>query len=107
MTPFRTACGLTLALAALGAGWAARELLFLQPYWGAIWAAHGRSIAANAALLLCSLGAAIYWAALQAGLGRLGQKLSVADKALQGRAEAHDRDLAEALDRDRRGDWNP
>lgn len=107
MTPWRFAWGVTLAAAAVFALWALRALLPLRPYAAGIWADHGAAISANAALAVAALWAALYWIALRAGLGELGRKLGVAERALQAGPGAHDRELAAALERDRRGDWDP
>lgn len=108
MTPWRFAGGLTLVAAGCFALWALCALAPLRPYSASLWADHGASAALNCLLALAALWAALYWIALEAGLGELGRKLGVADRALRGGpAGAHDRDLATALERDRQGDWDP
>lgn len=108
MTPWRFAWGLSLAALAAFGLWALRALLPLRPYAAGIWADHSAAIAVNAALAFAALWAALYWIALRAGLGELGRKLGVAERALQaGPSGAHDRELAAALERDRRGEWDP
>ncbi len=107
MVPWRVATGITAALAGLAAILLPQRVAYLRPWWEVVLADHGEALAWMTATALATVFAATYWAARKAGLGDLGRKVEHLDRGLRGGEAAHDRDLAEALRRDRAADWGP
>lgn len=107
MVPWQVATGLTAAFGGSAAIVLLERLDYLEGYWRLVLSEHGGSIAAPALAALASLFALIHWAARKAGLGDLGRKVEHLDRGLRGDAAAHDRELAEALQRDRSAQWGP
>ena len=107
MVPWQVATGLTLVIGGVSAILLLDRLDYLAGYWGLVLGEHGWAIAAPAATALASVFAATHWAARKAGLGDLGRKVEHIDRGLHEGGAAHDRDLAEALQRDRAAEWGP
>ena len=95
--------GLTAALVGSGMIIAGGRLEYLAPYWPVIIADHGVMIAANIALAVATVAAAIYAIARAAGLSDLGRRVDLAERSVQ--RGAGDPDLAEELRRDVEGEW--
>lgn len=95
--------GLTAALTGAGMIIAGGQLEHLAPYWPVIIANHGVTSAANIALAVATVAAAIYAIARAAGLSDLGRRVDLAERSVQ--RGAGDPDLAEELRRDVEGEW--
>ena len=107
MVPWQVATGLTAAIGAAAVIVLLERLDYLEGYWRLILSEHAAGIAAPAAAALASLFAAIHWAARKAGLRDLGRKVEHLDRGLRSDTAAHDRELADALQRDRTAQWGP
>ena len=105
MVPWQVALGVTIA-----AGGSVALLLpdiapYLKNYLPGLLEAHAGDLAAPSATAAAALFATVHWLARKAGLGDLGRKVQHIDRGLRAGGTAHDRELAEALARDRAGDW--
>ncbi len=105
MVPWQVATGLTMVIAGVSVFLLTERLDYLAGFWGPVLGEHGGALAAPVATALASVFAAIHWAARKAGLGDLGRKVEHIDRGLREVAGAHDRELAEALRRDRAAEW--
>lgn len=103
MQPWRISVGLTAALTGAGMIIAGGRFEHLAPYWPVIIANHGVMIAANIALAVATVAAAIYAIARAAGLSDLGRRVDLAERSVQ--RGGGDPDLAEELRRDVEGEW--
>ena len=106
MVPWQVAFGLTLAAVGAAAVLLPARLEFLRPWAGQFLAEHFWTAVPPAVTAVAALFSAIHWAARKAGLGDLGRKVEHIGRELGG-GEAHDRELAEALRRDRAAEWGP
>ncbi len=93
--------GLTVSAGALGvwALWA--EVAYLHPFWRVVAADHGLYLAAYGGLALAAFGTTAYAAARAVGLGAVGRKVDVVERAI--RRGGQDVALGEALARDEAG----
>ena len=105
MVPWQVAAGLTISASGVALLLLPDWLPYLQGRWGAVVAAHGWGFGLPALTALAGLFASIHWAARKAGLGDLGRKVEHIDRGLRADGAAHDRELAEALRRDREARW--
>ena len=103
MQPWKISAGLTAAIAGSVLLLAGARLDYLAPHWPLILAEHGVTLALHLALALAGLAAAIYAVARTTGLADLGRRVDLAERSVR-RGEG-DADLAEALRKDREGDW--
>ena len=104
MVPWQVALGLTVAFGGAAAILLTGRLEFLGPYAGPFVLAHFWTAVPPAVTAAATFFAAVHWGARKAGLGDLGRKVEHIDRGLAG-GEAHDRELAEALRRDRAAEW--
>ena len=100
MQPWKISAGLTAAIAGAALLLGGSRLDYLGPFWPAILAEHGTSLALHAVL---TLAAAIYAVARATGLADLGRRVDLAERSVR-RGEG-DPDLNDALNRDAEGDW--
>lgn len=107
MVPWQVAGGLTLVAVGLAALWAMHALADLAPSAPAILRLHGPRLAAEAAAAVLTLFAGLYRLAVAAGLAAMGTRMAAADARARDPRATHDPDLAAALERDRRGSWEP
>ena len=107
MVPWQVATGLTMAIGGVATILLLDRLDYLAGYWGLILREHGWAIAVPAATAGASVFSAIHWASRKAGLGDLGRKVEHIDRGLREHGAGHDRELAEALRRDRSAQWGP
>ena len=103
MQPWKISAGLTAAIAGAALLLGGSRLDYLGPFWPAILAEHGITLAFHAALALAALAAAIYAVARATGLADLGRRVDLAERSVR-RGEG-DPDLNDALNRDAEGDW--
>ncbi len=104
MVPWQVALGLTLACGGAAGLFLMARLEFLGPYAGAFLREHFWTAVPPALTAVATVFSAIHWGARKAGLGDLGRKVEHIGRGLAG-GEAHDRELAEALRRDRAAEW--
>lgn len=108
MVPWQVAFGLTLAAAGTAAILLGGRLEFLRPYAEQFLADHFWTAVPPFLTALAAFFSVIHWAARKAGLGDLGRKVEHIDRGLLApEPRAHDRELAEALRRDRAAEWGP
>ena len=103
MQPWKISAGLTAAIAGSVFLVGGARLDYLAPFWPAVLADHGLSLAINLAFATATVAAAIYVVARATGLADLGRRVDLAERSVR-RGEG-DAGLAEALRRDAEGDW--
>ena len=103
MQPWKISAGLTAAIAGSTFLIGGSRLGYLSPFWPVVLADHGFSLAANLALALATVAAAIYVVGRATGLADLGRRVDLAERSVR-RGEG-DPDLSDALRRDAEGDW--
>ncbi len=96
--------GLTASAGATGiwALWA--ELTYLHPYWRVVAVDYGAYVAVCGGMALAAFGTCVYLAARALGLGAVGRKVDVVERAIR-RGAGQDAALAEALAREEAGDY--
>ena len=104
MQPWKASAGLTTAIAGLALLLVGSRLEYLAPFWRVILSGYGVSIAAHLGLALVTVAAILYGVARAAGLADLGRKVNLVERSIR-RGEG-DHELAEALHRDARGEWD-
>ena len=97
--------GLTASAAALGVWGLWVELTYLHPFWRVVVVDYGWYAAAYGGLALASFGTGVYAAARAIGLGAVGRKVDVVERAIR-RGDGQDPALAEALARDEAGEYS-
>ena len=105
MRPWRVSVGLTASAGALGVWGLWAETAYLQPYWRLVAAEHGWYVAAYGGTALATFAAGAYAAARVIGLGAVGRKVDVVERAIR-RGAGQEAELAEALARDEAGDYS-
>ena len=105
MRPWKVGVGLTASAAALGVWGLWVEVTYLHPFWRVVAADYGWYVAAFYAMALAAFGTAVYAAARAFGLGAVGRKVDVVERAIR-RGAGEDPALAEALARDEAGDYS-
>ena len=103
MQPWKISAGLTAAIAGSVFLVGGARLDYLAPFWPAVLADHGVSLAINLGFATATVAAAIYAVARATGLADLGRRVDLAERSVR-RGEG-DAGLAEALRRDAEGDW--
>ena len=97
--------GLTASAGALGIWGLWVETAYLHPFWWVVAADHGWYAAAYGGTALGAFGTGAYLAARVIGLGAVGRKVDVVERAIR-RGAGQDPALAEALARDEAGDYS-
>ena len=105
MRPWKVGVGLTASAAALGVWGLWVEAAYLHPFWRVVAWDYGGYVAAYGALALAAFGTGVYAAARAVGLGAVGRKVDVVERAIR-RGDGEDTALAEALARDEAGDYS-
>ena len=105
MRPWKVGVGLTASAAALGVWALWVEVTYLHPFWRVVAADYGWYVAAYGGMALAAFGTGVYVAARVIGLGAVGRKVDVVERAIR-RGAGQDADLAEALARDEAGDYS-
>ena len=103
MQPWKVSVGLTVNVAGVTAMLLARRLEYLAEFRRVIFAEYAGVFPLYLGLALATLAALFYGAARALGLGDLGKKVDLVERSVR-RGEG-DRELAEALERDREGKW--
>ncbi len=103
MTPNRVALGLSLVLWSLALFAFMERMEWMRPHLGLVLGEYGVLLGAYLLAAALTLYAGLYWAGRWLGIGDLGRKMDVLEAGLQ-RDAPHDRELAEALARQRRGE---
>ena len=104
MQPWKVSAGLTTAIAGLAFLLLGSRMEYLGPFWRPILSDYGAPIAAHLGLALLTLAAILYGAARAVGLADLGRKVDLVERSIR-RGEG-DPELAEALHRDAKGEWD-
>ena len=97
--------GLTASAAALGIWALWVEAAYLHPFWRVVVADFGTYLAAHGGMALAAFGTCAYLAARVVGLGAVGRKVDVAERAIR-RGTGQDAALAEALASDEAGEYS-
>ncbi len=97
--------GLTASAGALGVWGLWVEMTYLHPFWRVVAVDYGLYVAAYGGLALATFGTVVYVAARVIGLGAVGRKVDVVERAIR-RGAGEDPALAEALARDEAGDYS-
>ncbi len=97
--------GLTASAGAIGVWALWVELTYLHPFWRVVVVDYGWYVAAFGGLALAVFGTGVYAAARVIGLGTVGRKVNVVERAIR-RGAGQDSALAEALARDEAGDYS-
>ena len=105
MRPWKVAVGLTTSMAALGVWGLWVAVPSLHPFWRVVLVDHGAYLALAGGVALLSVGTGVYAAARVLGLGAVGRKVDVVERAMR-RGAGQDAALAEALARDEAGDYS-
>ena len=105
MRPWKVGVGLTASAGALGIWGLWVETVYLHPFWRVVAADWGGYAAAYGGMALAAFGAGVYVAARVIGLGAVGRKVDVVERAIR-RGAGQDAALAEALARDEAGDYS-
>lgn len=103
MQPWKISAGLTAAIAGAAFVLGIERLDYLRPFWRALFIEHGLTIGVHLGLGLATVAAVIYVVARAAGLADLGRRVNLAERSAR-RGEG-DRELADGLERDARGEW--
>ena len=96
--------GLTASAGALAVWGLWVEMPYLHPFWRVVAADYGVYVAAYGAMALGWFGVGVYGLARVVGLGAVGRKVDVAERAI--RRGGQDPALGEALARDEAGDYS-
>ena len=105
MKPWKVSVGLTASAAALGVWGLWAEVTYLHPFWRVVVADYGWYVAASGGMALATFATGVYAAARVIGLGAVGRKVDVVERAIR-RGAGQDPALAEALARDEAGDYS-
>ena len=105
MRPWKVGVGLTASAAALGVWALWVEVTYLHPFWRVVAADYGWYVVAYGGMALAAFGTGVYVAARVIGLGAVGRKVDVVERAIR-RGAGQDPALAEALARDEMGDYS-
>ena len=97
--------GLTASAGALGIWGLWVETAYLHPFWRVVAADCGWYVAGYGGMALAAFGTGVYAAARVIGLGAVGRKVDVVERAIR-RGAGQDPALAEALARDEAGDYS-
>ncbi len=97
--------GLTASAGALGIWGLWVEATYLHPFWRVVAADYGGYVAAYGGTALAAFGTGAYLAARVIGLGAVGRKVDVVERAIR-RGAGEDAALTEALARDEAGDYS-
>ena len=97
--------GLTASAGALGVWALWVETAYLHPFWRVVAVDYGLYVAACFGMALAVFGTAAYLAARVVGLGAVGRKVDVVERAVR-RGGGQDPALGEALARDEAGDYS-
>ena len=104
MKPWKASVGLTTSAGTVGAWALAAETAYLQPFGRLILADYGWYVAAYGGMALATMAAGFYVAVRAVGLGAVGRKVDVTERAIR-RGEGQDPALGEALARHDAGDY--
>lgn len=96
---------MTMVVAGVGAWVLLEELSYLGPYAMVIATDYGLVLGAYGALVLVTVAGSTYVAARSLGLGDVGRKVSVMERAIRSGA-GQDPELAAALQRDAAGEFD-
>ena len=105
MRPWRVSVGMTMVVTGVAAWVLLEELAYLGPYAAVVVADYGLVLGAYGALALATVAGASYAAARVLGLGDVGRKVSVMERAIR-RGEGQDPELAAALQREAAGEFD-
>ena len=105
MRPWKVGVGLTASAGALGVWALWVETVYLHPFWQVVAADYGGYLLAYGGLALGTFGTGAYLAARAVGLGAVGRKVDVVERAIR-RGGGQDAALSEALARDEAGDYS-
>lgn len=105
MRPWKVGVGLTASAGALGIWGLWVETVYLHPFWRVVATDYGWYVAVCGGTALAAFGTAAYLAARVIGLGAVGRKVDVVERAIR-RGRGEDAALAEALARDEAGDYS-
>ena len=105
MKPWRVAVGLTASAGALGVWALWTEVTYLHPYWRLIAVDYGAYVAVCGGTALAAFWTCVYLAARAVGLGAVGRKVDVVERAIR-RGAGQDAALREALAREEAGDYS-
>ena len=97
--------GLTASAGALGIWALWFEMTYLHPFWRVVAVDYGAYVAVCGGMALATFGACVYLAARLLGLGAVGRKVDVVERAIR-RGDGQDAALADALARDEAGDYS-
>ena len=103
MQPWKVSVGLTAATAGATLILLADRFVYLKPFWSVILEDYWAPITLHLGLALVAFASMVYGLARAAGLADLGKKMGLLERSLR-RGEG-DKELAEALQRDREGKW--
>ena len=102
MQPWKISAGLTAAIAGVAFILGTGQLHYLRPYRTLFLTGDGLTIGVHLGLGLATVAAVIYNTARATGLADLGRRVDLAERSVR-RGEG-DRELAEGLERDARGE---
>ena len=102
MQPWKISAGLTAAVAGAAFILGIERLHYLRPYRPLFLIEDGLTVGVHLGLGLATVAAIIYVAGRAAGLADLGRRVNLAERSVR-RGEG-DRELAEGLERDARGE---
>ena len=105
MRPWKVGIGLTASAGALGIWGLWVETAYLHPFWRVVVTDWGLYIGAYGGMALAAFGTGAYAAARVVGLGTVGRKVDVVERAIR-RGAGQDAALSEALARDEAGDYS-
>ena len=105
MRPWKVGVGLTASAGALGIWALWVETTYLHPFWRVVAVDYGLYVSAGFGMALAAFGTVAYLAARVVGLGAVGRKVDVVERAVR-RGGGQDAALGEALARDEAGDYS-
>ena len=105
MRPWKVGVGLTASAGALGIWGLWVETVYLHPFWWVVAVDYGVYVAVCFGMALVAFGTAVYLTARVVGLGAVGRKVDVVERAVR-RGGGQDAALADALTRDEAGDYS-
>ena len=103
MQPWKVSVGLTAAAAGITLILYGESFPYLSPFWNVIIADYWLPITLHLSLAILTFASIVYAAARAIGLGDLGKKMGLMERSL--RRGSGDRELAAALKRDDKGEW--
>ncbi len=104
MQPITVALGLTVTVLALTALVAGPSFAYLAPHSRVLLSQYWPALTAYGALAVLSMIAALYATARAAGLADLGRKVDLVERSIR-RGAGGDRELAEQMQQQERGDF--